>query len=105
MATWLWVQRFAWIADRFKPDSVECVLIDETQIKIGNKEAWVWLAFEPYRKAFLGFHISFTRNSLDAWLFLKRLKRKYGFKPIYKNGGPWYHLACKWARLKHYRYN
>ncbi|MEM3521810.1 MAG: hypothetical protein QW723_02315 [Candidatus Bathyarchaeia archaeon] len=36
MAIWLWVQRFAWIADRFKHDSIKCILIDETQIKIGN---------------------------------------------------------------------
>ncbi|MEM3727068.1 MAG: DDE-type integrase/transposase/recombinase [Candidatus Bathyarchaeia archaeon] len=105
MAIWNWVQRFAWLADRFKPKGVECILIDETQIKIGDKEAWVWLAFEPYRKAFLGFHISFIRNSLSAWIFLKRLKRRYGFKPIYTDGGPWYPLACKWARLKHYRYS
>ncbi|MEM2896893.1 MAG: DDE-type integrase/transposase/recombinase [Candidatus Bathyarchaeia archaeon] len=94
-AIWNWVQRLSSLADRFKPGGVECVLIDETQIKIGDKEAWVWLAFEPYRKAFLGFHISFTRNSLDAWIFLKRLRRRYGFKPIYTNGGPWYHLAWK----------
>ncbi|MEM2897297.1 MAG: DDE-type integrase/transposase/recombinase [Candidatus Bathyarchaeia archaeon] len=89
----------------FKPEGVECILIDEAQIKIGDKEAWVWLAFEPYRKAFLGFHISFTRNSLDAWIFLKRLRRRYGFKPIYTNGGSWYPLACKWARLRRYRYS
>ncbi|MEM3522016.1 MAG: hypothetical protein QXD78_03100 [Candidatus Bathyarchaeia archaeon] len=39
----------------FKPNSIECILIDETQIKIGKLKAWVWLVFEPYRRVFLGF--------------------------------------------------
>ncbi|MEM3754944.1 MAG: hypothetical protein QXE19_04580 [Candidatus Bathyarchaeia archaeon] len=40
MAIWLWVQRFAWIADRFKPNSIECILIDETEVQIGKLKEW-----------------------------------------------------------------
>jgi len=101
-AIWLWIQKFANLANRVKVNRVSCILIDETQVQIGKDKAWVWLAFKPYKRAFLGFHISW--NSLSAWLFLRRLRRKYGFKPIYTNGGLWYPLACKWARLENHRY-
>jgi len=71
-AIWLWIQKFANLADRFKVNRVSCILIDETQVQIGKDKACVWLAFKPYKRAFLGFHISW--NSLSAWLFLRRLR-------------------------------
>ena len=30
-----------------------------------------------------------------------KLRRKYGFKPLYTDEANWYPLAAKWARLKH----
>jgi len=71
-------------------------------VKIKGVEAWVWIAVEPYLKCFLGFYVSWRRNSLSAYLFLRELRRKYGRKPIYTDNAYWYPLACKWLRLELY---
>jgi len=56
-----WLQRFSFLEGRFrvKRGSVHSILIDETMIRIGGKEAWVWIAFEPLHRQFLGFRISY----------------------------------------------
>ncbi|MGC8848908.1 MAG: hypothetical protein ACP5QI_00340 [Candidatus Bathyarchaeia archaeon] len=43
-AIWIWVQRLSSPADRFKPEGVECILIDEAEVQIGGHKAWIWLA-------------------------------------------------------------
>lgn len=43
-------------------------------------------------------------NSLVAWRFLARLRRKYGRKPLYTDGATHYPLAARWARLSHTMY-
>ncbi|MEM2902316.1 MAG: hypothetical protein QXO32_06270 [Candidatus Bathyarchaeia archaeon] len=54
VALWLWVQKLAGVADRFKVEGVACILIDEAGVQVGGCKAWVWLAFEPFRQVFLG---------------------------------------------------
>jgi len=41
---------------------------------------------------------------LAAYLLLKRLRSRYGRKPIYTDGALWYPEACRWLRLKHHIY-
>jgi hypothetical protein len=60
------IRRLAWLADRFGVDRVACILIDEAEVQVSGWKAWVWLAFEPHRRAFLGFHLNWASNSLDA---------------------------------------
>ena len=64
-----WVRRLFPVADRFRVSrrEVGSILIDETMIRIGPSEAWVWIAFEPAHRQFLGFRISRQRNILDAY--------------------------------------
>jgi len=59
--------------------------------------AWIWVAFEPDLHAMLDFHISWRGNSIDAYLFIGRLVRRYGRVPIYTDGAGWYADACRWA--------
>ena len=107
VAIWGWVQKLGFLADRFAfgRDAVESFLVDETQIKVGAQEAWLWLAFEPRSRKILGFYLSRARNMLVAYNFLKELRRKYGKKTLYTDGGAWYIQAAKWARLEHLIYD
>ncbi len=99
-----WVQRLAPICDRFDVDRrlVSLIFVDETMIRIRGREAWVWVAFEPGLRVFLAFHISYNRSILDAHTFLKRLRSRYGMKPIWTDEGLFYPEACRWLRLDHH---
>jgi len=98
-----WVQRLAPVCDRFDVDRrrVHRIFVDETMIRIRGRQAWVWVAYEPMLKVFLGFRISYNQSTLDAYLFLKELRRRYGLKPVYTDEGVWYPEACRWLRLEH----
>jgi len=80
-------------------------LVDETWIRIGSQEAWLWLAFEQYGRFFLGFHLSRTRNILTAELFLQSLINRYGRRPVYSGGADWYPAACRSLSLVHHVYD
>jgi len=66
-------------------------------VNVGGTPAWIWVAFEPDLRAMLDFHVSWRGNSIDAYLFIRRLVRRYGRVPIYTDGAPWYADACRWA--------
>jgi transposase-like protein len=44
-------------------------------------------------------------NSIDAYLFIGRLVRRYGGVPIYTDGAGWYADACRWAGAEHIVYD
>jgi putative transposase len=103
-----WVQRrLAPICDRFDVDrrSVRTIFVDETMVRIRGRQAWVWVAYEPRLKAFLSFRVSYNQFILDAYLFLKELRGRYGRKkPVWTDEGVWYPEACRWLRLEHHVY-
>jgi putative transposase len=102
----LWVQRLAPICDRFDVDrrKVRSIFVDETMVKIRGRQAWVWVAYEPSLRVFLWFRISFNQSELDAILFLKELRSRYGRRPVWTDEGVWYPEACRWLRLEHHIY-
>ncbi len=91
VAIWKWIQKYSFVLNSFDVSrkDVKVVFIDETEINVGGKKAWLWVAFEPNVKAFLSFQISWHQNSLDAYYFIIRLIKKYGKKPIYTDGALW----------------
>ena len=78
--------------------------MDETAVKVGGKEGWIWVCYEPIQKAFLGLWFSWNRNSIVAEMILKELIKKYGKHPVYTDGASWYPEACKNLGLAHYIY-
>ncbi|MFP3138290.1 MAG: hypothetical protein RXS42_08785 [Nitrososphaeria archaeon] len=46
------------------------------------------------------FHVSWRGNSIDAYLFIRRLVRRYGRVPIYTDGAGWCADACRWAGVE-----
>jgi transposase-like protein len=92
VAIWKWVQRSAPLCDKLDVDRklVRTIFVDETMIKIRVRRAWVWVAYEPGLRAYLAFRISYNQSILDAYLFLKELRSRYGLKPIWTDEGVWY---------------
>ena len=46
-------------------------------------------------------YLSRERTILVCYHFFKRLRDRYGRKPIFTDGALWYNDACKWLRLRH----
>ena len=106
VAIWNWLQRLAPICDRFDVDRsmVSCIYVDETMVYIKGIQAWVWVAYEPVKKIFLAFRISYHGNTIDAYAFLTELVRRYGRKVVWTDDAGWYKEACGWLRLEHHVY-
>ena len=77
------------------------VVVDETAINIGGRRYWLWIALEPENRAIVSIHISMDRSGFTAYSFLLNLRRRHGVRLIITDGGPWYVLAARWARLSH----
>jgi Transposase and inactivated derivatives len=103
---WRWVQRLGPVLGSFgaDPRDVHRIFVDETVVSVGGTPAWIWVAFEPDLHAMLDFHVSWRGNSIDAYLFIRRLVRRYGRVPIYTDGAGWYAAACRWAGVEHVVY-
>ncbi len=104
---WGWAQRPGPILGSIgaDPREVRRIFIDEAMVDLGGTPAWIWVAFEPDLHAMLDFHASPRGNSIDAYLFIGRLVRKYGGVPIYTDGAGWYADACRWAGAEHVVYD
>ena len=62
--------------------------------------------YEPYIKRSLLMHVYKERTLLVCYNSIKKLKRLYGNKyTIYTDGADYYHLACRWLRIKHNVYD
>ncbi len=95
-----WVQRFgAGLKGYFEGGRARVAVIDETEIKVGNRWYWLWLAIEPTRRKILAMALTQTRNGLVARSLLKELKRRYGRLKVVTDGGTWYpFLGCPYTR-------
>ena len=94
-----WYYRFNNISKIINPNiKSRIALIDETFFQIGEKEAILWIAFEPNKRIFLDFQITIGRgslNSLQAEKFIKKLRIKHGVRIVYTDNASFYNLACK----------
>lgn len=107
VSIWKWVQRYSYLADRFRNDrrAVREIFVDETLIMIDGNDYWLWIAYEPNLNSCLMMHLSRERTILVCYQFFKQLRNRYGIrKPIFTDGARWYNYACKWLRLKHHVY-
>ncbi len=89
---WRWAQRLGPVLGSFgaDPRDVHRIFVDETMVDLGGTSALIWIAFEPDLRAMLDFHVSWRGNSIDAYLFIRRLVRRYGRVPIYTDGAGWW---------------
>ena len=59
-------------------------------IRIRGSQAWIWVAYEPVLKVFLHFRVSYNQSGLDACLFLKEVRSRYGRKTVWTDGEVWH---------------
>ena len=106
VAIWKWVQRYAFLADRFRIDrrKVKQIFVDETLVKVDGLEYWLWVAYEPSLDVCLMMHLSRERTILVCYQFFKQLRNRYGRRPIFTDGAHWYNTACRWLNLPHQMY-
>ncbi|MFP3228797.1 MAG: DDE-type integrase/transposase/recombinase [Nitrososphaeria archaeon] len=104
---WRWVQRLGPALGSIgaDPREVHRIFVDEAMVDLGGTPARIWAAFGPDPHAMLDFRVSWRGNSIDAYLFIRRLVRRYGRVPIYTDGAPWYADACRWAGAEHIVYD
>ena len=70
-------------------------------LQIDGQNYWLWIAYEPNLNVCLMMHLSPERTILVCYQFFKRLRDRYGRKPVFTDGAQWYNTACKWLRLNH----
>jgi putative transposase len=106
VSIWKWVQRYAEYADALRIDrrSIKRIFVDETLLKIDGQEYWLWMAYEPDQNKCLMMHLLRERTIFVCYMFFRKLRDRYGSKPVFTDGGLWYSLACRWLRLKHHVY-
>jgi len=87
-----------------KPEKKErrLVAIDETIIKLKDKQIYVWVAIDVDTKECLAVWVSKGRNRIEAYTFLKQMLKYCENKPeIVVDKAPWYRWALQRLGLKY----
>ena len=103
VSIWKWIQKF-------HPKKISLVerkevseyIVDETVLKAGSENIWLWVATEPENGQFLAQTISKERNMFVAERFLSSIIRDYGKHAVSTDGGTWYPQACEFLKMKHH---
>jgi putative transposase len=78
------------------------IAVDETKAKLGGEQVFIWAARDVDTKEVLAFRASFTRSSLDAEIFLRRVLECCEDKLTFLvDKGPWYREAFERLGLEY----
>jgi putative transposase len=58
------------------------VALDEMKINVDGQNLYVWTAVDSETVEVLHMVVSFSRSSLDAFLFLKEVLKRYNGRPL-----------------------
>jgi|FaiFalDrversion3_1042247.scaffolds.fasta_scaffold00084_2 transposase-like protein len=98
VAIWYWLQKGGQRAPVSPEDLPAVVVLDETWIKVGGREAWIFTAFDPQTWRVLSLEPFARRTEKTVQTFLRHLAQRYGGygawpKEVITDGGRWY-AAC-----------
>ena len=100
---WNWIQKFhpkkMSLVER---KEVSEYIVDETVLKAGSENIWLWVATEPENGQFLAQTISKERSMFVAERFLSSIIRDYGKHVVSTDGGTWYPQACEFLKMEHH---
>ena len=92
----LWYHRFQKAMPEPKKIDRKAIAMDETKIKIGKRQWFVWSAIDLGSGEILAIHLSEGRSYLDTLCFLRKLTKRCRNRPIvYVDRGPWYPWALE----------
>jgi transposase-like protein len=63
VAVWKWIQKYKPERILYRRRKVSELVIDETQIKVGNNYFWLWIAIELNNKSILDIYISAEKET------------------------------------------
>ena len=72
------------------------IVVDETWVKVGGKEAWIYVALDPHTLKVVYLEPFFVRDEGNTNAFLEHLVEAYGEWPkeVITDGGPWYRAVA-----------
>lgn len=88
------------LAAAFSPERKrrQSIAVDETKLKLGGRQIYVWAAIDTRRREVIAVGSSRGRSLLDAYLFMKRVMAACTAQPIvHVDGGPWYRWSVRRA--------
>lgn len=97
----LWFRRLKTAFPKPERRRRRVVAVDETKLKLGGKQLFVWAAVDVKTREVLACRISWQRNIMQAEAFLRRVLEACSNKPlILVDKGPWYPEALTGLSLK-----
>jgi transposase-like protein len=107
VAVWEWFQKFGKefgekVFLKNMPDII-VVVADETEVKIGDRQVYLWAAICPETWKIAYLMLSYDRSNFTTYLFFRRLIALHGKKPklVITDGGPWYYWPLKRLGIRH----
>lgn len=81
----------------------EVLVADETEVHVGGRTLYLWVALDPATRAIYHLALTDVRNILVAKSFLLGIRSRYGSLPgtLITDGGVWYPGACRQLRIHH----
>ena len=101
VSVWNWIQKYKPQKIKSKRKKVSEYIVDETMLKVGSENIWLWIAIEPENKQILALYVSKERNMFVAEHFLSDVIHNYGIHPVSTDAGTWYPMACRFLKLRH----
>ena len=102
VAIWRQIQKYHPKKILSKRKRISEYVIDETILKVGSEDIWLWIAIEPENRQILALNISKERNMLIAERFISSLVQIHRKHPVSTDGGTWYPLACRFLNVDHH---
>ena len=96
MAVWYWNKKVGETGIKFHQGLLPPVIVvDVTWVKVGEKEAWIYVALDPRTLKVIYLEPFFVRDEGNTNAFLEHLVEAYGewLKEVITDGGPWYRAA------------
>jgi len=92
----LWYHRFREALPEPEKKVRKAIAMDETKLKIGKEQWFVWSAIDLESGEILAVHLSKGRSYLDTLCFLRQLTKACSNRPlVYVDRGPWYPWALE----------
>jgi putative transposase len=102
VSVWKWIQKYKPKGLSTRRKKINGYVVDETQIKVGSRYIWLWVAIEPKHREILRIDVSVEIAILVAERFIASLINRHGKHPVSTDGGTWYPQACRFLKLKHH---
>ena len=99
VAVWQRIQKYRPQMIPSRRRGISGFIVDETAMKAGSEQIWLWVVIEPKNTQVLALSISNERNMLVAERFISGLVRAHGKHPVSMGGDTWYPQACRLLKL------